>query len=141
MALRILLRWQRAISARQLVEQPALPKECDARDFHRQSGAGRKERVRHFYSPHHPAQSLIISRAHFSSSHLFSKKLLRSNARAVEGDQQWTDTVELARRPQDLAKKYECDWPVSKGRWEGEKGYRAQMETAQTVVARIADAG
>jgi hypothetical protein len=56
-------------------------------------------------------------------------------------EQQWTDTVEFARRPQDLAKKYECDWPVSKGRWDGQKGYRAQMEAAQAVIAKIANAG
>lgn len=55
-------------------------------------------------------------------------------------EQQWTDTVEFARRPQDLAKEYGCEWPVSKGRWEGEKGYRVQMQAAQAVVAKIANA-
>jgi Protein of unknown function DUF262 len=56
-------------------------------------------------------------------------------------EQQWTDTVEFVRRPQDIAKKYESGWPVSKGRWDGQKGYRAQMEVAQTVLAKIAHAG
>jgi hypothetical protein len=54
-------------------------------------------------------------------------------------EQQWTDIVEFARRPQEIAKILELEWPVSKGRWEGPKGYRAQMHTAQAVIAKIAD--
>jgi hypothetical protein len=52
-------------------------------------------------------------------------------------EQQWTDLVELIRHPPEISKRFGFDWPQSKGRWDGPKGYRAQMETAQSVVAKI----
>jgi hypothetical protein len=55
--------------------------------------------------------------------------------------QQWTNMVEFVRRPQDLAKTIGCEWPLSKGRWDGLRGYRAQMKAAHTIVAKISDAG
>ena len=56
-------------------------------------------------------------------------------------DQQWTNIVEFVRRPQEIAKKLNCNWPVSKGRWDGQKGYRAQMVAAQKIIQSITDAG
>jgi hypothetical protein len=55
--------------------------------------------------------------------------------------QQWTNIVEFVRRPQEIAKRLNCDWPVSKGRWDGQKGYRAQMAAARKIVKSITDAG
>ena len=55
--------------------------------------------------------------------------------------QQWTNIVEFVRRPQEIAKKLNCDWPVSKGRWDGQKGYRAQMDAAHKIIKSITDAG
>ena len=55
--------------------------------------------------------------------------------------QQWTNIVEFVRRPQEIAKKLNCDWPVSKGRWDGQKGYRAQMVAAHKIIQSITDAG
>jgi len=55
--------------------------------------------------------------------------------------QQWANVVEFVRRPQDLAKILGCEWPLSKGRWDGQRGYRAQMKAAHTIVAKISDAG
>lgn len=52
-------------------------------------------------------------------------------------EQQWTNLVELVRHPAEMSKKLGFDWPQSKGRWDGPKGYRAQMEAAQKVVASI----
>jgi Protein of unknown function DUF262 len=52
-------------------------------------------------------------------------------------EQQWTDLVELVRHPAEMSKRLGFDWPQSKGRWDGPKGYRAQMEAAQNVVAKI----
>jgi hypothetical protein len=56
-------------------------------------------------------------------------------------EQQWTNFVEFIRRPQDLSKKLGSDWPLSKGNWDGQKGYRAQMETAQAIVEKIRSEG
>jgi hypothetical protein len=53
--------------------------------------------------------------------------------------QQWTNLVEFIRRPNDLAKDLGFDWPVSKGRWEGDRGYYKQMQITQKIVAKIAD--
>jgi Protein of unknown function DUF262 len=55
-------------------------------------------------------------------------------------EQQWTNLVELIRHPPEISRRLGIDWPQSKGRWDGPKGYRAQMEAAQSVVAKIADA-
>jgi len=52
-------------------------------------------------------------------------------------EQQWTNVVEFVRRPQDLAKKLGCEWPLSKGRWDGQRGYRAQMNAAHSIIAKI----
>ena len=54
-------------------------------------------------------------------------------------DQQWSDLVEFARRPQDIAARFGEVWPVSKGRWDGLKGYRAQIKIVQTVVKKICE--
>jgi len=54
------------------------------------------------------------------------------------GDQQWTNIVEFIRRPQDLAKTVGCTWPVSKGRWDGQKGYKVQLEAAAEIVRKLA---
>lgn len=52
-------------------------------------------------------------------------------------EQQWTNIVEFVRRPQELAKKLGCEWPLSKGRWDGKRGYRAQMEAAHVLIGKI----
>lgn len=57
------------------------------------------------------------------------------------GEDQWTDIVEFVRAPTDLAQRLGFDWPQSKGRWDGNKGHRAQFETAQKIVTRIAHGG
>jgi hypothetical protein len=56
-------------------------------------------------------------------------------------EQQWTNIVEFVRRPQDLARKLNCEWPLSKGRWDGQRGYKSQMKAAQGIILRIANAG
>jgi hypothetical protein len=53
-------------------------------------------------------------------------------------EQQWTDVVEFIRKPTEIAKILGEEWPASKGRWDGPKGYRAQMEAAYTIVTKIA---
>jgi hypothetical protein len=53
------------------------------------------------------------------------------------GDQQWTNIVEFIRRPQELAKTVGCTWPVSKGRWDGKKGYKVQLEAATDIIRKL----
>ena len=54
-------------------------------------------------------------------------------------EQKWTNVVEFIRKPTEIAKLMNCEWPMSKGRWGGPKGYRAQMEAAYNIIRRIAD--
>jgi hypothetical protein len=52
-------------------------------------------------------------------------------------EQQWTDIVEFVRRPTEIARVKELDWPNSRGRWDGQKGYHAQMKAASEVIAKL----
>jgi len=52
-------------------------------------------------------------------------------------EQEWTDIVEFVRRPAEIAKLSGCEWPISKGRWAGAKGYYAQMCAVSTVISEI----
>ncbi len=53
-------------------------------------------------------------------------------------EQQWTNIVEFIRKPTDMAKQLGYEWPASKGRWDGLKGYRAQMDAACAIITKIA---
>jgi Protein of unknown function DUF262 len=50
---------------------------------------------------------------------------------------QWSNIVEFVRRPAEIAKTLGIDWPMSKGRWDGQKGYSAQMEAAYKIIMKI----
>lgn len=50
---------------------------------------------------------------------------------------QWGRAVEFIRRPTETQAAFGVEWPQSKGRWDGVKGYRAQMEAACQIVRRI----
>ena len=49
----------------------------------------------------------------------------------------WGMIVEFVRRPTEKAAELQVEWPQSKGRWDGAKGYRAQLERAGDVIQRI----
>jgi Protein of unknown function DUF262 len=51
---------------------------------------------------------------------------------------QWTKAVEFIRRPTETATAMGIEWPQSKGRWDGAKGHRAQLEAASQIAAKIA---
>jgi hypothetical protein len=46
----------------------------------------------------------------------------------------WGSLIEFIRRPQELAQKFGCEWPASKGRWDGLKGYKTQFEAAHKFI-------
>ncbi len=52
-------------------------------------------------------------------------------------DQQWVDLVEFVRRPQQIARTFGIDYPQSRGKWRGTKGYKAQFLAARDIVRRI----
>jgi hypothetical protein len=52
-------------------------------------------------------------------------------------EQQWTDLVEFVRNPATLTSKRGLEWPQSRGRWDGPRGYRQQMDTVRSVVSGI----
>jgi hypothetical protein len=52
-------------------------------------------------------------------------------------EQQWTNLVEFVRRPQELAGRFMMEYPQSKGRWDGAKGYKAQLAAVKQVVQKI----
>jgi hypothetical protein len=51
---------------------------------------------------------------------------------------QWTKAVEFIRRPTENALQMGIEWPQSKGRWDGAKGHRAQLEAASAIASKIA---
>jgi hypothetical protein len=55
----------------------------------------------------------------------------------VEADKlsknQWGTLVEFIRTPPKTSEKLRADWPVSKGRWEGKRGHKAQFQAARTI--------
>jgi hypothetical protein len=52
-------------------------------------------------------------------------------------EQQWTDLVEFVRRPQELALRLGIMYPQSKGKWDGVKGYKAQLNAMRQTVSKI----
>ena len=52
---------------------------------------------------------------------------------------QWTKAVEFIRRPTENAALLGVDWPQSKGRWDGAKGHRAQLEAASVLALKFAE--
>lgn len=51
--------------------------------------------------------------------------------------QQWTNLVEFIRHPQELARTFGVEYPKSKGRWGGMKGYRNQFKAVNDIVYKI----
>jgi hypothetical protein len=52
-------------------------------------------------------------------------------------EQQWTDLIEFVRRPQDSAQRLRVEYPQSRGRWGGAKGYKAQFAAVKQIVKKI----
>ncbi len=52
-------------------------------------------------------------------------------------ESQWTAIIEFARSPRQQAKIFKIEWPESKGRWEGKRGYKAQFEAAKAFVQHV----
>ncbi|MBY0563523.1 MAG: DUF262 domain-containing protein [Hyphomonadaceae bacterium] len=50
----------------------------------------------------------------------------------------WARPIEFIRRPTDPSTSLGIVWPQSKGRWDGVKGYRAQMEAAAKIAEKFA---
>ena len=74
---------------------------------------------------------------------LVSAVIGAAHANQVDADrlseQKWTNLIEFIRRPQEVCSKFGEVWPVSKGRWDGAKGYRTQISTALTTVKKICE--
>ena len=49
----------------------------------------------------------------------------------------WDRLVEFIRRPKEIAEAAGCEWPQSKGRWDGQRGYYAQFKAVHTVLVKI----
>jgi len=76
-------------------------------------------------------------RKHRSLGALIGATYARSVNPSDLDEQQWTDLVEFVRNPKDIAKKFSIEYPQSKGRWSGIKGYKAQLLAVQQIVGRI----
>ena len=57
----------------------------------------------------------------------------RISARALT-QHQALEVVAFIRSPRDIAKKFKTDWPESKGRWVGQRGYQVQFEAAYQII-------
>jgi len=51
--------------------------------------------------------------------------------------QQWTDIAEFIRQPSKVASQLGVNYPQSKGRWEGGKGYKEQFVAVKGIVRKI----
>jgi len=80
--------------------------------------------------------SLPVSKHRIVGSVIGAAYRLDVPASALD-EAKWTNIVEFVRRPQDSARRVLCEWPVSKGRWDGKRGYRAQFECACEIVRRL----
>ena len=45
--------------------------------------------------------------------------------------------LEFIRSSRNVASKFGLDWPESKGRWIGPRGYKAQFDAAEKIVAHL----
>jgi len=52
-------------------------------------------------------------------------------------DEQWTSIVEFIRQPSRIANSRGVNYPQSKGRWEGGKGYKEQFVAVKEIVRKI----
>ncbi|HXP85295.1 MAG TPA: DUF262 domain-containing protein [Bryobacteraceae bacterium] len=48
-----------------------------------------------------------------------------------------TEVAGFIRSPRDVAKSFKVDWPESKGRWGGLRGYRAQFAAAAEILSHL----
>lgn len=52
-------------------------------------------------------------------------------------EQQWTNIIEFIRRPQELSAKLNMEYPQSRGRWDGKKGYNSQLKAVKNIIGKI----
>jgi Protein of unknown function DUF262 len=52
-------------------------------------------------------------------------------------DKHWDDLVEFIRSPRNTTEIIDVDWPASKGKWEGPRGYNAQFLAIRKVLQKI----
>jgi len=84
----------------------------------------------------HRAPNLPVSKNRMISSVIGAAYALGLDATTLS-DAAWTKLEDFIRRPQEVAKSAKVDWPQSKGRWDGQKGYRAQFAAIRQVVQKI----
>jgi hypothetical protein len=83
------------------------------------------------YGPNLPVTKNRIIAAIIGSVYRANKDL------SAISEKQWGPIIEFIRRPQEIAPKFRCQWPASKGRWDGLKGYKAQFEAAHRFVLAV----
>lgn len=49
----------------------------------------------------------------------------------------WGRVVEFIRKPTERAAQLQVDWPQSRGRWDGSKGYRYQLDAAGQILVKL----
>lgn len=52
-------------------------------------------------------------------------------------DDRWEFVVELVRKPVDIASMHGVTMPKSRGRWDGKKGYQAQLSAIRTTLKKV----
>jgi hypothetical protein len=52
-------------------------------------------------------------------------------------DPNGTEVIAFIRSPRDVAKSFKIDWPESKGRWIGPRGYPTQFKAATEIVKSL----
>jgi hypothetical protein len=52
-------------------------------------------------------------------------------------DAHWDKIVDFIRRPKEVAESLGVEWPQSKGRWDGQRGYFVQFNAVSLVMTKI----
>jgi hypothetical protein len=80
--------------------------------------------------------SISVSKYRMIAAAVGAAYRLRLDASAVR-DECWGDVVELIRSPRVSAQVLGIDLPTSKGRWDGQRGYRAQLNAIREALGRV----
>lgn len=84
----------------------------------------------------HRGPSLSVRQYRFLGAVIGAAFRLGISAKSVP-EKQWGKIVELVRSPQKAALSVGVQLPKSRGRWDGQKGYRAQLEALRATLDKL----
>lgn len=90
-----------------------------------------------FHELIHRGPSLSVRQYRFVAAVIGAAHRLQLLPQKVSSDG-WGRIIEFIRSPAKAAQSVGVSVPISKGRWDGAKGYRAQLESVKSAVEKVA---